>query len=451
MPDAVIETRSFALATRQSTFTSFDGRVSAVAYHQRPDRYRHLEAEHGARPRIPRGAGLSYAAASFGAGVLVQDMTAFSRFLAYDAACRSLTVEAGMRIGDLLSWAIARDLFLPVVPGHPDITVGGCIAADVHGKNPRIDGTFRDWIRALTLYHPEHGFVRVTRAANPELFDVTCGGFGLSGVIVDATLELVRLPARGMRLHSRRVDTLHDGARFVSASEDPLAYTWHAGGSSGTRFGRGLAFSGRWSADDDAPPPARPLRWGAATRRTRRTVSLWNPLSLAAANQVFQWVHGARNDRTRAVLDTCFPLARRDAYFRFFGRNGFGELQLLIPVAECDRFFERFRNAVTEHRPAIAFMSLKGFNGRANALSVSGEGVLFAVDYVATPDVGAFERAVDALLLDTGAQPNIAKDSRIGRDVVLRSLPNFSAFAEALHRADRGRTFQSELSRRLGL
>ena len=180
-------------------------------------------------------------------------------------------------------------------------------------------------------------------------------------------------------------------------------------------------------------------------------MSLWNPLSLAAANQAFQWLHGARNDRVRAVLDACFPLARRDAYFRFFGRNGFGELQLLIPTAECDLFFKRFRSVVTEHRPTIAFMSLKGFNGRANALSVSGEGVLFAVDYVATPDVQAFERAVDALLLDTGAQPNVAKDSRIGRDIVLRSLPNFSAFAEALHRMDRGRTFQSELSRRLGL
>src|SRR5437879_3197893 len=138
-----MDSRSFALPTRVSNFTSFDGRVKATAFHQRPDRYRHLVAAQHSIPRIARGSGLAYSAASFGSGVLVQEMTAFSRMLAFDEAQHLLTVEAGIRIGDLLRWAIDRDFYVPVVPGHPAITIGGCIAADVHGKNPKRDGTFR--------------------------------------------------------------------------------------------------------------------------------------------------------------------------------------------------------------------------------------------------------------------------------------------------------------------
>src|SRR5260370_41145722 len=154
---------------------------------QRPDRHRHLEADFGRAKRIARGAGLSYAAASFGGVSIVQQMSAFNRPLGFDPLRLTLHVEAGAAIGSIALWAAERNLSMPVLPGYPAITVGGCIAANAHGKNPLRDGTFSDWVEAVTLYHPAHGRRTLDRKTHPEEFEATCGGFRLTGLIMGGT------------------------------------------------------------------------------------------------------------------------------------------------------------------------------------------------------------------------------------------------------------------------
>jgi hypothetical protein len=119
-------------------------------------------------------------------------MSAFNRLLGFDPVRLMLHVEAGAAIGSIALWAAERNLSMPVLPGYPAITVGGCIAADAHCKNPLRDGTFSDWIEAVTLYHPAHGRRTLDRKTHPEEFEATCGGYGLTGLIVDATLRLVQ-------------------------------------------------------------------------------------------------------------------------------------------------------------------------------------------------------------------------------------------------------------------
>src|SRR5690348_1323742 len=78
-----------------ATFVSFDGGVTERAPHQRPDRYRMIEGDRTDAPRIARGGGYSYTAASFGGGSRVVDMTRFDRVLRFDPATRLIEVEAG--------------------------------------------------------------------------------------------------------------------------------------------------------------------------------------------------------------------------------------------------------------------------------------------------------------------------------------------------------------------
>ena len=133
--------RGFALA--DVDLSSFDRQFRARCRMQRPDRYRLIEALPRDAQRIARGSGVSYVAASFGADAISQSLEAFDRVLAFDETTGRLEVEAGARIGDVQRFALARGWYLPVAPGHPAATIGGCIAADVHGKNPARDGTFR--------------------------------------------------------------------------------------------------------------------------------------------------------------------------------------------------------------------------------------------------------------------------------------------------------------------
>ncbi len=222
---------------------SFDGGVSDRSSFLRPDRYWMIETD-SASPRIARGGGYSYAAASFGAGSLVMAMTRFNRALAFDG--ESIEVEAGMNLGDLFAITGPKGLLLPVQPGYPGITIGGCIAADVHGKNPYADGTFSRLVESLALYHPRYGVMTADRHTNAEAFELTHGGYGLTGVILSAKLKLARVSGWVASVQRVEVgsplealDRLHE---LTDGAE--LAYTWHDAVPRVATFGRGFVYRG---------------------------------------------------------------------------------------------------------------------------------------------------------------------------------------------------------------
>jgi decaprenylphospho-beta-D-ribofuranose 2-oxidase len=436
--------------TRRSRFVTFDGGVSVVTTHHRPDRYRQLEADLGGRKRIARGAGLSYAAASFGEEVLVQEMTSFDRLLAFDRDAASLKVEAGARVGRVLAWTQSQGLQLPVVPGYPDITIGGCIAADVHGKNPLRDGTFRDCVEAITVYHPSHGYRSATRDGDADLFETTCGGFGLTGLIVDATLRLA--PARHPSVEMRAVttDSLPESIEWLrEAGQADFAYSWHDGTALGAQFGRGIVFTGR--ASEAAASSDRGYRAMTSQSRGRVPLSLWNRLSVPAANTIFRRACAVRRRWTASAFDAAFPFARRSLYHRLYGRRGLLEIQLLVPDARVEEFAAGLSTIASDTRPLMPMISMKRFRGGSRALSLSGSGVLFAIDLARDEAAARFAEAVDALAISSGAQPNVSKDSRLPAAVAARTLPHFEGFRKAIARLDPQRLHESELSRRLGL
>ena len=139
------------------------------ANHQRPDRLRMLN-DRNEEFQIPRGAGLSYAPASFGKDRLIRDMCSFDRILEFDESSKIVVVEAGISLKKLLMWSFSKQLFLPVLPGQPEITVGGCVAANVHGKNPYKDGTFMEQVEWIELSHPTLGTKIISRSNEKKIF-----------------------------------------------------------------------------------------------------------------------------------------------------------------------------------------------------------------------------------------------------------------------------------------
>lgn len=439
------------IALRGSRFVSFDGAVCAPGLHQRPDRYRHLEADFGTRTRIARGAGLSYAAASFGQEAIVQEMSAFNRMLSFDAAARTLRVEAGLAVGALLEWTAGAGLHFPVLPGYPAITVGGCIAADVHGKNPARDGTFCDWVTALTLYHPAHGFRSIDRTAEPELFAATCGGYGLTGLIVDATLRLSPLPARNVSIRHEYAGSLAVAvARLAELTASDFAYSWHDGAARGDAFGRGIVFCGTWTDDpcEHGPRTYRPM---TASSRAAWPFALWNRATVPLANAVFRRLTLRRAAVIVSAFDAAFPFARQTLYHRFFGRPGLAEVQVLVPGSNVDGFVRELASLVHRVDPLLVMMSVKRYTGGQCSLGMSGSGSLFALDLVRNASTARFLDEFDALTLDAQAQPNVAKDSRLPVRIAARALPHYDSFREHLQKLDPSRLYGSELSGRLGL
>jgi decaprenylphospho-beta-D-ribofuranose 2-oxidase len=443
--------RGYALA--ETELASFDRQFHARCRVQRPDRYRLLDALPADAPRIARGGGVSYVGASFGAEAISQDLAAFDRLLAFDADAGRLSVEAGARIGDVQRFALAHGWYLAVAPGHPRASIGGCIAADVHGKNPARDGTFRAQVEALELLQPDGRTLLAGPVHNRALFDATCAGFGLTGTITRATLRLARPPA-ALVLRRVPVQGLAEAARVLrEAANAPLLYGWHDGRAG--HFGRGVIRIGLAS---DAPEHARTARAGAPARDLAAAIAplpftMWSAPGIAAANTWLRARWCRAGQAPLALADALFPLNDARLYFAGYGRAGFAESQWLLPHARFDAFAGALAERVARDRPRIALVSSKLFDGHADGFAFDGAGIALALQLPAPaePAQRAFLEALAELALAHGGRPNLIKDSMLDATTARRAIAGFDAARERLAAHNPHGLLQSELARRLAL
>ena len=453
--DSQDRTRGFATACVD--LVSFDGGTRARQRVTRPDRYRHLELLGRDEIRIVRGGGYSYAAASFGANAVVQDFRAFDRILGFDAEHGILECEAGATLGKINALAVARGWYLPVQAGYPKITIGGSIAADIHGKNQFRDGTFRRQVDAIRLLHPHHGTLTLNGQENARLFDLTCGGLGLTGHVLSARLRLARLPSRQVTLRRQRIERLEDTLRLLEeqAAGAAFVYTWQNLTVSDDTFGRGFVYVGQFLANGDGPrgrPPGR-LRAIDAARRARLGLPLLNRLTTRGFNQVYERVQAMGPAATEVDLfDMLFPIARKAVYYYLFGARGFHEYQVIIPPDAVDTVAAELRRFLRTNPVPISLGSCKLFRGTQSQLRFDGTGLCLTLNFPRDTGGERFARWLDGLLVrEAGGLPNIVKDSRLSREIVRHSFPNYDAFRDELSRFDPKRIYRSEVSERLGL
>lgn len=437
--------RGFALA--EMDLCSFDRRTRAHCHVQRPDRYRLLEALPPDARRITRGGGVSFVGASFAQDSVVQDMGAFDRLLGFDAQQGLLSVEAGARIGDVTRFALGRGWMLPVVPGHPRASIGGCIAADVHGKNPARDGTFRRHVESIELFDPHQGWLLASKAGNADRFAASFAGFGIPGLIARATLRLVPA-AQAYSLRSIAVANLVEAAEVLrSHATAPLLYGWHDGRAGS--FGRGAIRFGL-EAKTDTPDTGR-MPADLPDTIDPWPIAGWNRAGIALMNG---WIRrrqfAARQVPTCAAL---FPLNEARRYFAAFGPDGMNESQWLLPHASYAEFIAALEAQVRRLRPRISLIASKLFEGEATGFSFDGSGIALAI-HLPRPrqrNQAAFIESLTELAILHGGRPNLIKDSSLDNATLQRCFADFAHKCSELRRFDPGHLQESAMTRRLGL
>lgn len=456
-PEESERTNNSEFAGAPTSFVSFDGGVKAKGTLQCPDRYRFWSPSNFSTPSISRGAGLSYSAASFGEGVTSIDHKHFNRIIEFRPEERTIEVEAGMTLGDLYAFVARHNLFLSTQPGHPRITIGGCIAPDVHGKNQFRDGTFISQVLELTLFHPHHGFIRLSPTREPDLFRLTCGGYGLTGNIISAKLMLKAIPSTMAEVRMIPVEdiaTLPEKLR-ESAGRADFVYSWHDFDIRGDQFGSGFIQEGRFI---DAPGDQKNIITAgtqtlSSEDRGNWGVNLFNKASIRAINNLY----GARAKFNGApmrvsLFDSIFPIQKsKELYFKFFGSAGFYEYQLLVPAENFAPLAASIKRWLHQHDLIVTLASAKLFGGKQDLLRFSGEGVCICLDLPAGGKSHEFLPFLDNLTLELGGIPNIIKDSRLPRKVVQSAYPQYEKFKSLLLDFDPQRIYQSELSKRMGL
>jgi decaprenylphospho-beta-D-ribofuranose 2-oxidase len=437
----------------EGSVSSFDGGVRARVYLRRPDRYRYWD-DRTPTVQIARGAGLSYGAASFREGGLSIDLSSFDRVLGFDSESRVVEVECGMTLDALFSFLFARGLYLKVQPGYGRITVGGCIAADSHGKNQFRDGTFIGQVAGLTLFHPNHGFIELDERTEPDLFRLTCGGYGLTGHIVKAQLRASVIPAGRLELS---VEPAADVASAVLrlrtlSSEVDFIYSWHDFAATGAAFGRGFICAARFVQGPDAAAAGRGARTLSAANRSALRLPLLNRLTARVLNAgYYRRQISERMARYATLEESLFPVHGKETYFRLFGSPGFHEYQAIVPLEGLSEYVDAVHGYAARESIAITLASGKMFGGSRDLLRFSGDGYCLALNFPRTSRSPGFLRFLDETIVAVGGLPNIIKDSRLPKATVEAAYAGIGRFRELLHAFDPGRLFRSELSDRLHL
>ncbi|GAB6042115.1 FAD-binding protein [Endothiovibrio diazotrophicus] len=407
---------------------------------------RELAAEGG--ERIARGLGRSYGDSAL-APRLVSSRR-LDQILAFDEQSGRLRAAAGLSLADLLALLAPRGWFPPVTPGTKFVTLGGAVASDVHGKNHHLDGSFCDHVEELRLMLADGEAVTCSRDENPQLFHATCGGMGLTGVILDVTFRLRPLPGPRIAETTLKAAHLEEAlALFDRYASTTYSVAWIDCLARGARLGRSLIMLGEHAAG------------GEHRRREPRPLSvpvdaptmLLNRWSIAAFNTLYYGrIRTPRLEREVHYDGFFYPLDGIHHWNRLYGRRGFVQYQFVLPRDGGAEGMKSILQAISASRRGSFLAVLKAFGrGNDNLLSFPREGYTLALDFKLDDGLFKLLDELDARVLDYGGRLYLAKDARMSEATFKKSYPNWEALAELRARTGADRLIHSHQSRRLGL
>lgn len=422
----------------------------------RPERYAGLVPREV--PCIARGRGRSYGDASLNdqGGVLLTERV--DRLLELDTERGLLRAEAGASIGEVLEVIVPRGWFLPVVPGTRHASLGGCVAADVHGKNQHHAGSFGDFVRELELTLADGSRVPCSLHENEPLFRATVGGMGLTGIISEITIELLPIETAWLRAEYAPTGDLGDLIELFAQDswDDEYTVAWVDGLAPAGRR-RGIASRAHHARREelDTGTEAFPALRGRA-HRVPIDIPAWalNRLAVRAFNGFYHRRHAARTGRqTVHYLEHFFPLDGIGDWNRVYGRRGFLQHQCVLPPETASAGLGQVMDLLRERRIPVYLAVLKRF-GREGLgyLSFAMPGCTLALD---VPRRGRGETEVlgelNWLVAQHGGRVYLAKDACLDADDFRAMYPRYDQWLAVKRDADPADVFQSNLARRLRL
>ena len=395
---------------------------------------------------IPYGNGRSYGDSALNEKLVY--CKPYNYFLGFDEENGILHCQSGVMLSEIIDAFVSKGWFLKVTPGTKLITIGGAIASDIHGKNHHVEGCFSECVEEFTIMLP-NGKVETSKKGD-ELFLATCGGMGLTGVILDAKITLKKIESQYINQTTIKTKNLKETFEaFEKYSDKPYSVAWIDCLAKGDDIGKCLLMVGDFAKDGDlnfkeAKKKNIPFNFPSFTL---------NNLSVKAFNWLYYKKAPAGVSQQKVDIDTFFyPLDAIQNWNRIYGKAGFTQYQFILPKEVSYDGLKEILETISNSGKG-SFLAVLKLYGKANDnyLSFPIEGYSLALDFKIEPDLFALLDRLDQIVLKYEGRLYLTKDVRVTKETFEKGYPMIEKFREFRKKHNMDKKFQSLQSKRVGI
>lgn len=397
---------------------------------------------------IARGNGRSYGDSALNTHQV--HVRSYNYFLDFDQNTGILHCQAGVLLSEILETFIPRGWFVAVTPGTKLITVGGAIASDVHGKNHHLTGSFSDSIVEFTMMLPNTEIITCSHIVNPELFQATCGGMGLTGIILDAKIKLQAINSSIIDQLTIKTKNLEETFEAFEKYKDyTYSVAWIDCMAKRDNLGRCLLMLGEHANDGNLDY----VNTNKLSIPFQFPSFALNNLTVKSFNSLYYAKVRTAISQQKVSIDSFFyPLDAIANWNRIYGKNGFTQYQFVLPLDKSYEGLEKILRKIAASGKGSFLAVLKLF-GKANAnwLSFPMEGYTLALDFKIEPGLFELLNELDKIVLEYEGRFYLSKDVRVSKETFEAGYKDIDKFRQLRKQYKMDQKFHSLQSKRVGI
>ena len=396
---------------------------------------------------LVRGMGRSYGDVALNENII--SLKYFKKILELNEKDGILKCSSNITISEINELIISKGWFLNITPGSKFVSVGGAIANDVHGKNHHKDGSFSDYLEQVDIIKENGELVSCSKKTNSELFYATCGGLGLTGVIINVKIKLLKIKSKNIDVKIVKTKNFEQTIQKLNDLKDYKYLVAWTDTLNKKNKGRSIIFCGEHSDDGDL---------NYKKQKNYRIPSIFgfffmNLICLKFFNLFYYLFHKNNQEIKKDINNFFYPLDVINNWNKLYGKNGFTQIQLLI---------KQNKNSKDILIEIIDFFSKKGFysylttlkeygKGNENLLSFGEKGLSITLDIALNDNFLKAYKEFEKKFNYKDIKVYLAKDSFMSQTFFKNTYSKLNNFIELQKKINPNSTFKSKLSQRLGL
>ncbi len=366
---------------------------------------------------LARGNGRCYGDAALAKNII--STLSLDKIISFDETTGIIECESGVLFQNIISRIVPAGFFLPVTPGTKFITVGGAIAADIHGKNHHKEGCFSQYVLSFDLMTEDGKILTCSHNQNKELFGYTIGGMGWTGIILSAKFSLKKIETAFIRQEKIPANSLEEVMDLFEASQD-WTYTmaWVDILQSGSKLGRSVLFRGEHAKKEElnSKQIKDPLRLSSSLKLNvpfHFPSFVLNPFTVKVFNFLYYKKQGQAKNAIVHFDPFFYPLDSIHNWNRIYGNNGFTQYQLLLPTGQSKEGLKEVLSCIQSYKQG-SFLSVLKLFGSKNQLAPNSfpeKGYTLSLDFKINSSTPKLVAALDHIVSSYGGKIYLAKDA----------------------------------------